>query len=62
MILGRALCWLLGLVKRDPHKWRRLRKAEREVPRFYTPGTIPSWRTCRRCGATRMAKARKRNG
>ena len=46
-LLG-ALCFVLG------HKWRRLRKLEREL------GGQPNERLCQRCGASRTVRSRKR--
>jgi hypothetical protein len=48
----RFLCWF------RPHKWRRLRKSDNEQQAQLGSGL--TLRICRRCGATRLAKARAR--
>ena len=66
MILGKLLCKLPRWLGGD-HKWRRLTKNEREAPGFQIfaaaqlpNGNVDRMRICRRCGAERVVKARKK--
>ena len=60
MILGKLICRMLG------HKWRKLTVKEFLLPAGDIPEPITTPRSqlriCRRCGAERIAKQRKKEG